>query len=381
MSGSEISRVSGTPPSIDPPFWRALAVFRWLTLGYVVAVDLVDLHDVEHPLTAVLLLAGMFAWTLIATIAYAQPALRQWPLLVVDLAVAVFMVLATRLVDSADRITGGEPTFAQMWVAGALAAWAVYWQHRGGLIAAGLLSVADVVERGGLSADTVKGIAILLLVGLCVGYGVGLVRQAQAALGEAVRIRAATRERERLSRGIHDSVLQVLALVQRRGAEIGGEAADLGRLAGEQEQALRGLVSVSPERSPTADRVDLRELLSTAHAGPHVHLSAPATPVLVSDHQAHELAAAIGAAVHNVRHHVAEDADVWLLVEDTAEAVVITVRDAGPGIAPGRLEEAAAEGRLGVAQSLRGRLQDLGGTAAITSATGDGTEVELRVPR
>lgn len=367
--------------SIDPPFWRAIAVFRWLALGYVAAVNLADLDNVEHPLTVILVLAGMTLWTVIATVAYSRAELRQWPLLVVDLATAVAAILATLLAESHDRIAAGEPTLPQMWVAGALLAWAVIWQRRGGLVAAAVLAVADVIELGGLTAETIKGNVLLLLVGGVVGYVVGLVRRAQAALEEAVRINAAGRERERLSRGIHDSVLQVLALVQRRGAEIGGDAADLGRLAGEQEQALRGLVSVTPQPARSGDHADLRELISTAHAGPHVHLSAPATPVVLPGHQARELTAAVGAAVHNVRAHVAEEADVWLLLEDTGDAVVVTVRDDGPGIAPGRLAQAAAEGRLGVAQSLRGRLQDLGGTAAITSTPGEGTEVELRVPR
>ena len=67
----------------------------------------------------------------------------------------------------------------------------------------------------------------------------------------ATEIEAASRERERLARGIHDSVLQVLALVQRRGAEAGGEAAEIGRLAGEQEAALRALIA------PTATRLRL----------------------------------------------------------------------------------------------------------------------------
>jgi signal transduction histidine kinase len=366
---------------IDPPFWRVISVFRWLSLGYVTAVNVADLHNVAHPLAAVLLLAGMLLWTVIATIAYSRPELRQWPLLITDLAVAAAAVLATRLVESADRIAAGEPTFPQMWVAAALVAWAVCWQRRGGLVAAGVLAVADVIERGALSSDTAKGIVILLLIGVVVGYGVGLVRRAQAALAEAIRIQGATRERERLSRGIHDSVLQVLALVQRRGAEIGGDAAELGRLAGEQERALRGLVSVSPERVPPGDRVDLRQSISTTAAGSHLHLSAPATSVLVTEHQAGELTAAVAAAVHNVARHVGEDADVWVLVEDEGEAVVVTVRDDGPGIPPGRLEQAAAEGRLGVAQSLCGRMHDLGGSARITSVAGEGTEVELRVPR
>lgn len=59
----------------------------------------------------------------------------------------------------------------------------------------------------------------------------------------------------------------------------------------------------------------------------------------------------------------------------------MTVRDDGPGMVAGRLEEAVGEGRLGVARSVRGRLADLGGTVGVDSAPGAGTEVELRVPR
>jgi signal transduction histidine kinase len=50
-------------------------------------------------------------------------------------------------------------------------------------------------------------------------------------------------------------------------------------------------------------------------------------------------------------------------------------------MAPQRLAEAAAAGRLGVAQSIRGRIRDLGGTVTIVTAPGAGTEVEMRVPR
>jgi signal transduction histidine kinase len=59
----------------------------------------------------------------------------------------------------------------------------------------------------------------------------------------------------------------------------------------------------------------------------------------------------------------------------------VTVRDDGPGIAEGRLVEAASAGRLGVAQSIRGRANDLGGTVDIASRPGEGTEVEIRIPR
>ncbi len=69
----------------------------------------------------------------------------------------------------------------------------------------------------------------------------------------AERGRGRGRERARLARAVHDGVLQVLALVQRRGAELGGDAAELGRLAGEQEAALRSLI-----RRQDACRADRR---------------------------------------------------------------------------------------------------------------------------
>ena len=62
------------------------------------------------------------------------------------------------------------------------------------------------------------------------------------AVAAAERTAATEAERARLARAVHDGVLQVLALVQRRGGELGGEAGELGRLAGEQEIRLRALI-------------------------------------------------------------------------------------------------------------------------------------------
>jgi signal transduction histidine kinase len=70
-----------------------------------------------------------------------------------------------------------------------------------------------------------------------------------------------------------------------------------------------------------------------------------------------------------------------VLVEDEGDAVTVTVRDDGQGLAPGALARAEAAGRLGVAQSIRGRARALGGDAVVTTAPRGGTEVEVRVPR
>ena len=86
-----------------------------------------------------------------------------------------------------------------------------------------------------------------------------------------------------------------------------------------------------------------------------------------------DLGSTNGTKVNNVRvsQHVLADGD----------EVVVSVRDDGAAMPPGRLDEAAADGRLGVAASILGRVRQLGGTAAVESAPGGGTEVEMRVPR
>ena len=95
---------------------------------------------------------------------------------------------------------------------------------------------------------------------------------------QATQLEAATRERDRLARTIHDSVLQGLALIQRRAAELGGPAAELGRLAGEQGAVLRTLVVAGPvDRAGTGGfEVDLRALLEP-YGSPVVTIAAPAT--------------------------------------------------------------------------------------------------------
>jgi signal transduction histidine kinase len=107
----------------------------------------------------------------------------------------------------------------------------------------------------------------------------------------------------------------------------------------------------------------------------------PGEPVEVAAARGQEIVAAVRACLDNVDRHVGPDARAWVLLEDLGGQVVVTVRDEGAGIEPGRLDEAAGQGRLGVAQSIRGRVADLGGTATLITAPGQGTEWELTVPR
>ena len=114
--------------------------------------------------------------------------------------------------------------------------------------------------------------------------------------------------------------------------------------------------------------------------GVPVTVSTPGVPVELPAADAAELVAAVRACLDNVATHVGADAPAWILLEDTGDAVTVSVRDEGPGIPPERLAEAEADGRLGVSQSIVGRVTELGGTATLDSG-GYGTEWELVVPR
>ncbi|WDZ85132.1 MacS family sensor histidine kinase [Micromonospora cathayae] len=373
------------------PLWRAIVVYRVAALAYVCVLVVRDAHRYAHPLAAWPVLAVMAGWTAYTAYAYARPARRDWPLLLADLGVVLGILLLSPWVVGRAALAAGVPALAVTWLGGPVLAWAVSGGRRRGTVAALVLGAGDLAVRGLTTPSALNGTVLMLLAGVVVGHVARLAVTAEERLQRAVELEAATRERERLARDIHDSVLQVLALVQRRGAHLDGEAGELARLAGEQEAALRALIATGPAPArragaataapgagDDAGTLDLRALLHR-YASPAVSLAAPATPVPLAAHPARELAAAVAAALDNVARHGGGRA--WVLVEDEGPLVRVSVRDAGPGIAPGRLSEAAAQGRLGVAQSIHGRLADLGGTATITSTPGEGTELELVLPR
>ncbi|MER5320520.1 MacS family sensor histidine kinase [Streptosporangium roseum] len=366
---------------IEGSFWRAIAVYRIASLGYA-ALLLAGTGGYQRPVAGWLVLGVMTVWTAATTVAYSTA--RSRPLLVLDVLVTLGCMLASPYVQGPDAGPAGVMPVTATWIGGPVLAWAVYGGRRAGGVAAVVLAIGDLWLRGLHGFDLsvpVNGAVLLILAGTVVGHVARLTEQAEERLQRAVEIEAAGRERERLARGIHDSVLQVLALVQRRGLEIGGEAVELGRLAGEQEAALREMIRSGPAMAEQdgAGLVDVGARLRR-YTTATVTVSTPATPLPLPAGQAHEVVAAVGAALDNVRRHCGEDARAWVFAENDDVSMTVTVRDEGPGIPPGRLPEAEAEGRLGIAQSIRGRIAGLGGTAGFTSVPGQGTEVELIIP-
>jgi signal transduction histidine kinase len=359
--------------------WRVVAVFRVITLIYSGALILRDHHDYAHPAGGLAALAAMTVWTVVVVAAYERPGGRRPWLIGTDVAVATGLVLATRLVESPAQIEHGHATLPMFWAAAPVLACAVAGGPWPGGVGAAVISVADVIERRALPQSTFNGIVLLVLCGVVGGFLVRLWEEAAAATKAAAATEAAAAERTRIARGIHDSVLQVLAFVARRGAELGGPAAELGRLAGEQEITLRGLVAT--ESAPIrAGRTDIVGLL-TRHEAERVTVSGPAEPVWLSESTAARLSEATAEALRNVVRHAGEHARAWVLVDSDDAEVIVTVRDDGVGFVDDRLAEAAGEGRLGVAACIVDGIRDVGGHALVSSAPNRGTEVELHVPR
>jgi signal transduction histidine kinase len=359
---------------------RIVDVFRIAALAYAVGLYAAAQDEYIHPWHAWGVLVILAAWTALLTF---RPG-RETVVMLIDLALAAGSVLATRWLDDPVRIQDGAQTLPVIWPAAAVLGWAIWRGWRGGLLAALVIAVADLVELGRFSAwsanNTGNNIVLLILAGLIVGYAAEILRAGRAQMADAVAQQAATAERERLARDIHDSVLQVLGFVHREGTERGGEAAELARLAGEQEVRLRALISNGPAAPTVAGVADLRAALSR-HAGVRVTISCPAVPVLLPAQQVSALEAATVAALDNVARHAGEQARAWVLLEDESDRVTVTVRDDGPGFEPGRLEAARASGRLGASGSIRGRIAEIGGTVEWVCTPGEGTEVEMRVPR
>jgi signal transduction histidine kinase len=363
------------PPAVEDTMFRALAALRVVLLANTLAIYFFWWSGYAHPWAGVVVMGGLVFWTAVVTWAYGAAVRRGPVLLIADVVVALVAILLTPWVKG-EMVNATLPGF---WVAAAVLACAIHWRWVGGLAAAALVALADWSVRSHFTQQNWGNTFLLLLGGVIVGFLMDLLQQMASARDQALRTAAVAHERDRLARVIHDGVLQVLSLVQKRGLELGGEAASLGRLAGEQEVALREFVQHDTlVASPLSGSLDLSALLAR-QASSTVTVSTPG-PLLVDAAFATEISHVVAACLSNVRHHVGPSAPAWVLLEDRGDALVVSVRDEGPGIPAGRLSAAVSEGRLGVSSSIQGRVASLGGSSSLDTGTW-GTEWEFVFPR
>ena len=188
------------------------------------------------------------------------------------------------------------------------------------------------------------------------------------------RERIRSQERSDLAAHLHDSVLQTLALIQRR-ADSPGEVQ---RLARSQERALRAWLYA--RRDEDGPRLTFASAVEAAAAEVETDHGLPVDVVTVGDCPLDDrleamVRAAREAMVNAAKFAQVDHADVFAEVDDRGATVF--VRDTGVGFDPG----AVPADRRGLADSVVGRMARHGGSATVRSAPGEGTEIELRVER
>jgi signal transduction histidine kinase len=374
-----VTTQQGQDPTL--PLWRAAVILRVLTLLFALGVIFYHRTVYARPTLALVMGGVMIVWTGVVSYRYLRPSKKYLlAFTVVDLAVCCAVMTSSRWALTPIQLEGEPvPLIPTVWVTGVVAAGAICAGAIAGGFYGGVVAAFNFGVRGYVDTDLTRDLMLLVGIGFVLGLAATSSKRSAERLAAALRVEAATAERERLARSIHDSVLQVLARVRRRGAELGGEAAELAKMAGEQEVALRALVSSAPAASEDG-MADLGARLKVLETD-RVAVSAPATPVLVAAPVAAELTAAVREALVNVEKHAGDAAKAWVLLEDLGSEIVVSVRDDGVGIAPDRVAEAEREGRMGIARSLRGRVAELGGTVSLETAPGEGVEWELRVSR
>jgi signal transduction histidine kinase len=189
--------------------------------------------------------------------------------------------------------------------------------------------------------------------------------------------RALAEERAQMAAHVHDSVLQTLALIQRAS----DDPQQVVRLARVQERELRAwLFEGRPPGAIGEDATMLGEGVGLLQRQVEADHGIAVQVVMVGDCQLDEalralLDAAREATVNAAKWSGEDQVSVYAEVE--ADTVMLYVRDRGHGFDP----DAVPDGRQGIAQSIRARVLRYGGAAVVRSAPGEGTEIQLSMPR
>jgi len=249
----------------------------------------------------------------------------------------------------------------------------VKWALAGGVALAAGGVVLLLATTGQLAAARNGFAATLVILTGVVLATAPIWRRLLDSRSEERTARIRSEERAAVAAHLHDSVLQTLALIQRHAEE----PQAVSRLARSQERELRAWLydpKVVREGGTWAG------LVAGMVADVESDHALTVDPVVVGDAPIDDALADLGAAtrealVNAAKHSGATAADLY--TEVTAEQVSVFIRDRGAGFDPA----AVPDDRRGLRDSVSGRLTRLGGTVEIRSAPGEGTEVELVLPR
>ncbi|MGH3782682.1 MAG: DUF5931 domain-containing protein, partial [Pseudonocardiaceae bacterium] len=220
---------------IMTPLWRGVVVFRVITAAFAIAAIILHHDGFARPGLGWAVLAGIAVWTVLTCLAYSYDSTRRLQVIVIDLLVTLTLMSSSALVLSTEQLTEvaqRTPLLTTVWASGPVVAVAVHGGRVAGALFGVAVAVVDVWVRGFFTIDLARDAILLVGTGFVLGLAATAARRASEQLRRSARAEAATAERERLARSIHDSVVQVLARVRARANQLDGEAGELARLAG-----------------------------------------------------------------------------------------------------------------------------------------------------
>jgi signal transduction histidine kinase len=366
---------------------QGLAVFRWGAWLWMAAVLAVSRHDIRRPWLAVALVGAALAVTVADTALLRRnhAALLQPRPVLAELAVGAALVLCDGWAYGAGHAFSTSQSLGSVWpLAGILAAGISFGPLPAALagIAIGMARTGAVlangasIDTGGRVLSLTNTIVFYALGGSAAGYLTQLLRRAEREI-------SAARAREEVARTLHDGVLQTLAVVERRATD-----PSLARLARQQERDLREFLFGAAPPGTALGGGDLGAGLRAAAAryeevfGGRVDVIVAADVPTLARPVCDALVGAVGEALTNAgKHGGASKATVYVEPAGEGEgegdgaAIFCSIKDDGRGFDPATTPE-----RVGLSRSIRGRVEEVGGTVEVRSQPGDGTEVCLWLP-
>ncbi len=322
---------------------------------------------------AVWILALAWAWAIITGLS-GRKTIRSWPFLISDLAVGSWTAIAPALIeqDGGGTFSGGYP-FSTVLV------WAYAFGIPGGVASGTIVSSIALSQAQNPPTTNLTNALIYVAGGGVAGWAFNMLRRTEhrrleveelLANERAERIRS--EERAEVAAHLHDSVLQTLALIQKRSAE----PDEVGSLARSQERELRNWLYGAALLNAASLAGALEEVCSDVEERLRIGVELVTVGDCPLDDHVLALVAATREAVTNAGKFSGAD-KVSVYAELRGPDIHVFVRDRGVGFDP----EAVDEDRQGVRESIVGRMQRHGGDAIIRSSSDTGTEIELRVTR
>lgn len=356
----------------DRSLIQATAVVRWLSWTWAAFGVAISTEHLRHATTAWLLIAAALVVTagLTALLQRDPQRLMSAPIIIVELAIAALLLVGDGYVYDDFR----PQSLPWAWPSAALIASGIAYGRRFAVVAAVGLSLASFLGEGlndggtpdwGVTASSKAGLYVLTA--LISGYVAHRLRAAEDEI-------SAARAREEVAVKLHDGVLQTLAVVQRR-----SDDPELVALAHEQDRDLRDYLAGSRSAQPglTASLRQAAALYERRHGARAEVVIAddlvePKTEIIEA------VAGAVGEALANAgKHSQASRVVVYAEPGDGpgANGLFISVKDNGIGFDVERVDE-----RIGMRDSIRSRIESIGGRVEISSRPGRGTEVRLWAP-